>query len=82
MYAIYIPKIITKIEAIFIKISLKFDCLKNPTKNPKKNSAGIVLRPKINITTAPQKALPVLAAVIAKAYTKPQGKRPFNIPKR
>ena len=36
------------------------------TKNPKEKRAGIVPTPKINITTPPQKALAVLAAVTAK----------------
>ena len=51
-------------------------------KNPTPNIAGIVLIPKINITKAPYKGSAVLAAVIAKKYTKPQGSSPFNIPSR
>jgi len=35
-------------------------------KKPKLNIAGMVLIPKINITTPPQIGLPVLAAVTAK----------------
>ena len=62
--------------------SLRFDCLNNPTKNPREKSAGTVLNPKINITKAPQNALPVLAAVIANTYTKPQRRRPFSIPSK
>ena len=41
-------------------------CEKSPTNIPKPRSEGMVLSPKIAITTAPQKASPVLAAVIAK----------------
>ena len=40
--------------------------LKMPTKKESENIAGIVEIPNINITAAPQKALAVLAAVMAK----------------
>lgn len=61
---------------------LKAVCLKRPTKNPREKRAGIVATPKINITNAPYSGSAVLAAVIAKKYTKPQGRRPFNIPRK
>ena len=47
---------------------------------PKKNSVGIVERPKTNITIPPQIGDAVLAAIIAKEYTNPQGIIPFSIP--
>ena len=56
----------TAIEASFIIVSLKVNCLKSPTKNPSEKSAGIVLSPKMSITKAPDIGLPVLAAVTAK----------------
>lgn len=37
-----------------------------PAKKPRLKRAGMVLRPKISITIAPQKGLNVLAAVTAK----------------
>jgi hypothetical protein len=40
----------------------------------------MVLNPNINITNAPYITLAVLAAVMAKKYTSPHGKSPFNIP--
>ena len=48
---------------------------------PKKNSVGIVAKPKLAITMAPQTGDAVLAAIMAKEYTKPQGIIPFSIPK-
>ena len=53
-------------DASFIMMSLK-DVLENiEAKNPSEKRAGMVLIPKINITTAPQNTLAVLAAVTAK----------------
>ena len=49
-----------------IIIFLNEDWLNIPTKNPSEKSAGMVLIPKINITNAPDKAPPVLVAIIAK----------------
>ena len=45
---------------------LKEVFLKIPTKKERENIAGIVDIPNISITMAPQKALAVLAAVMAK----------------
>ena len=56
----------TAIEASFIISPLVELFLKNPTKNPILNMAGIVLRPNTIITIAPQNGEAVLAAVIAK----------------
>ncbi len=53
-----------------------------PIKKPRLNRAGIVLNPNISMTIAPPNALPVLMAVIAKKYTKPQGNNPLSIPSR
>ena len=50
----------------FVSFDFKFDCLNKPTKKPREKREGIVLSPNISITNAPQNALPVLAAVIAK----------------
>jgi len=68
-------------EERLIIIFLKLVAEVRDVKNPSPNIAGMVLIPKINITKAPYKALAVLAAVIAKKYTNPHGKRPFNIPR-
>ncbi len=77
---VYIPKATTAIEAIFIIKSLRELFLYIPTKNPRLNSAGIVLRPNSSMTTAPQIGLPVLAEVTAKKYTSPHGRSPFRSP--
>jgi len=69
-------------EANFIIVSLKEIFLKYPTKRPKPKSTGTVERPKTNITIPPQKGEVVLAAEAAKKYTRPQGKKPFNMPRR
>ena len=50
---------------VSIIINYGFSFLNKPIKKPSEKSAGKVLRPKINITKAPQTGLPVLAAVIA-----------------
>ena len=68
--------------AILIIVFLIAVFLNIPTKNPNENIAGIVLNPNTNITNAPSKAFVVLAAVIAKKYTNPQGNRPFKSPKK
>jgi hypothetical protein len=49
-------------------------------KKPNPNIAGIVLSPKIAITSAPERGSAVLAAVIAKKYTNPHGSSPLSIP--
>ena len=53
-------------EASFVIICRNLSFLKSPTKKPRLNKAGIVLKPKINITKAPYRGLAVLAAVMAK----------------
>ena len=56
----------TMIEAKFIMFFLSDPLLRSCVKNPRLKRAGIVLNPKINITSAPKRGLPVLAAVTAK----------------
>jgi len=57
---------IITIEASFIIKTLKAELFKNPATVPKPNITGTVDKPKIIITTAPQKGLPVAAAEAAK----------------
>jgi len=54
------------IDAKFIIFFLSEPLLRSCVKKPRLNRAGIVLSPKMNITSAPQRGLPVLAAVTAK----------------
>ena len=61
-----IPYKMTATEERLIIIFLKFVADAREDKNPSENIAGTVLIPKINITSAPERGLAVLAAVIAK----------------
>jgi hypothetical protein len=53
-------------DASLIINNLNDELFKNPATVPKPNITGTVERPKISITTAPQKGLPVAAALAAK----------------
>lgn len=68
-------------EERLIIMFLKLVALESDVKKPSENIAGIVLSPNIAMTKAPYSGLAVLAAVIAKKYTNPHGKRPFNMPR-
>jgi len=82
LYRVITPYATTINAANFIIVFLNEPCCKNLVTVAKKNIAGMVAKPNIAITKAPQSILAVFAANIVNKYTSPQGMMPFSIPKR